>query len=403
MQDQDRNFYELRDGEAEPPSPNPIPTSDKPRAKRSVGRVLRRLLAALLAILAVCAAALAGSFRVGDTSLLFPEAPERGTVFSYGDVVDTSSADYTYEEMRADLYELEEAYPKLFRVSVGGSSADGREILYGDLGPVTAKRQIFVSAGIHGREYLTPLLAMKMTEYYLLNYYTEDENGVAFADLTVDCMIRVVPMVNPDGIAVSQKGIGAIRSEELRATITEAYENDFRLVSYQAYGTMENYLRYWKANARGVDLNRNFDIDYWEDMKAGPSYLSSQKYKGELPASEPETAALVELLSALRNPVAVISFHSQGELLYWDCGQTGSLREKNRALAERIAEVNGYELQTTFENPDATFDDWCALEKGIPSVNIETGTGSCPLPIEQFETIWEQNYRLWRVLVTFGA
>lgn len=329
-----------------------------------------------------------------------PEEEEPLAVFVMGDVVDTFEAEYTYEKMEADLMELQALYPKLLHVASAGKSLDGREIYYADFGAADAPKKIMINAGIHGREYMTPLLLMKQLEYHLVNYTVKNEAGLSFEELFSDVSFRLVPMINPDGIAISQKGLEGIRSFVLRQGIEAIYSSDInRYNSYrEEYKNIEEYLVHWKANARGVDLNRNFDIEYWEEMKTGVVQPSAQKYKGDAPCSEPESQALARITEELDGLVCAVSIHSQGEIIYWDCGQEGELRTKTRALCEAAQAVNGYLPYKEFINPDATYNDWCTLELGIPSINIETGVDKCPLPIEQFETIWNQNIGLWRAL-----
>jgi g-D-glutamyl-meso-diaminopimelate peptidase len=311
-------------------------------------------------------------------------------------IVETDSAEYTYEEMEADLYELEERYGEFIQVSYEGKSHDGRNIYYADIGSSDAEVQIMVNAGIHGREYMTPMYLMAEVEYFLSEAVSDEKLGAKLNDI----MIRVVPMINPDGIAMSQGGLDAIRSEDLKQTILDAYEYDRKLESYQSYKDIDTYLKYWKANARGVDLNRNFDIDYWSELDTERGRPSAQKFKGYLPNSENETKSLISLTDELDGLACAVSIHSQGEIIYWDCGQKGEIRAKTVELAVLANKMNGYPLHTSFTAPDASYNDWCVLELGIPSINIETGTDSCPLPIEQFETIWDQNKELLSALVT---
>ena len=311
-------------------------------------------------------------------------------------IVETDSAEYTYEEMEEDLYELEERYGELIQVSYEGKSHDGRNIYYADIGSSDAEVQIMVNAGIHGREYMTPMYLMAEIEYFLSEATADEELGAKLNDI----MIRVVPMINPDGIARSQSGLDAIRSDELKQTVRSAYEYDRKLESYQSYKDIDTYLKYWKANARGVDLNRNFDIDYWEKLDTERGHPSAQKFKGYSPNSENETKALVSLTEELDGLACSVSIHSQGEIIFWDCGQKGEIRAKTVELAVLANKMNRYPLHTSFTAPDASYNDWCVLELGIPSINIETGTDSCPLPIEQFETIWAQNKELLSSLVT---
>lgn len=316
------------------------------------------------------------------------------------DVVDVSKAEYTYEEMEEDLFLLQQYYPDLLRVNSAGKTLDGREIYYAEFGEANASRRIMINAGIHGREYMTPLIVMDQLEYYLANYDALEKDGKSFGKRMKGIAFCIVPMINPDGITISQKGLEGLRSEVLREQVLTAYENDKKYGGYdQHYSDLSDYLVKWKANARGVDLNRNFGIDGWLELRTGVTYPSSQKYKGEAPNSEPETQALMALTQSLEGLLCSISVHSQGEILYWDCGQTGEVRNQTVALVETIRGVNGYRPQDRFVQADASYNDWCVLNLGVPSVNIETGTGSCPLPIEQFEIIRGQNLSLWDALV----
>lgn len=104
---------------------------------------------------------------------------------------------------------------------------------------------------------------MKQLEYGLAFYGTGSYEGRLLSDLFNKTAIHYVPMVNPDGITISQSGIGGIRSEELRRTIEQCYQND--LAQGRTSAAMERYLNYWKANGRGVDLNQNFPAD-WEEV-----------------------------------------------------------------------------------------------------------------------------------------
>ena len=48
----------------------------------------------------------------------------------------------------------------------------------------------------------------------------------------------------------------------LRADIKNWYDRD--KTNGQTDATFENYMKLWKANARGVDLNRNFNYGFAE-------------------------------------------------------------------------------------------------------------------------------------------
>ena len=306
-------------------------------------------------------------------------------------VVDSTKREYSYEEMLSDLAGLDAAYPNRFTYQSIGQSVAGREIYAICLGNPDASRQILVSAGIHGREYLTPLLVMKQLEFYLRYYEVGTYGGMRYAELFERCAIYIVPMSNPDGIMLSQAGISTLPEGALRETVEAVYESDYRK-GYTSQTDINEYLKFWKANANGVDLNRNFDA-LWDDYRSGEPEPCHKNYKGPSPASEPETRALAALTDSLSNPVAVLCIHSQGEVLYWNCGQPEALYAETLAFTQVLGNGTGYGVMREQTN-DASFSDWCALERGLIAVTVETGKGTCPLFIDKFTAMWEDNYDL---------
>ncbi len=299
-------------------------------------------------------------------------------------VVDVSKQKYTYTEMQEDLRLLAQIYPDHFSYRVIGSSVAGREIYAATIGNPQASRQIVVSAAIHAREYMTAMLVMKQMEFCLANYNAGTYRGIPYSVLFEDLCVCVVPMTNPDGVMLAQNGLSSL-PVELRQTVLDIFASE-----KHDYASIDDYLEQWKANARGVDLNRNYDA-LWEQYDKASAPQSSQ-YKGESPASEPETQAMISLIEGLSNPVCTLCIHSQGEVLYWNCGQ--ETVDRTLEFTQAVAERTGYYVVPD-QNNDASLSDWCELEKGILSITVETGNEKCPLPIEQFEAIWLDNYDLF--------
>ena len=306
-------------------------------------------------------------------------------------VVDHSARDYSYFEMEEDLAYFAKAYPNRFSYRSFGKSVAGRELYVATLGNPDAPKQILVSAGIHGREYLTPLLVMKQIEFYLYYYDVGEYNGISYRELFEDCCFVIVPMTNPDGIMLSQAGLGTLSDPALREKVQAVYKDDFSK-GYTSQTDIDEYLKYWKANANGVDLNRNFDA-LWEDYRSGEREPCHKNHKGPAAASEPETRAMVALTESLSSLQAVLCIHSQGEVLYWNCGQEQALLDRTHAFTEAVADRLDYEIIEE-RNNDASYSDWCALKKDLIAITVETGLGTCPLFIDKFEAIWFDNFDL---------
>jgi len=322
---------------------------------------------------------------------LWTGADETAQTFLQSDtVVDCSKREYSYSEMEEDLQMLAAVYPTRFSYRSFGKTVLGRNLYVAILGNPAASKQILVSAGIHGREYLTPLLAMKQIEFYLAYYDSGIYQEQSYASLFENVCFYIVPMTNPDGIMLSQGGIDTVSDSAVKQQIIHTYSRDFN-EHYTNQTQINEYLKIWKANANGVDLNRNYNA-LWEEYD-GIDRPSLRNYKGPAPESEPETRAMVALANSIPNVQAVICLHSQGEVLYWNCGQETELRDETLRFTQSVSDANGY-LIITKQNNDASLSDWCALKRNLIAITVETGVDACPLPITQFPTIWTQNYDL---------
>lgn len=310
-------------------------------------------------------------------------------------IIDLSTALYSYQKMENDLQLLAGYYPQYMTLDTAGvTTADGRNLYVIYFGNQNASRQIFICAATHAREYMTAQLVMKQLEYYCAHYADGSYNGTAYRDIFENTCFVIVPMVNPDGVSISQFGEEGLNREDLRQNLRAIYESD-KNGGYtdEAYDT---YLTRWKANGMGVDLNRNYSPG-WESVtdRTAPS---SGLYKGTQPGSEAESQALMNIVDGLSNPLLAISYHSYGSLVYWQYGQAAPLWSKNQQLAAHVEALTTY-YQAGYSN-EAGFSNWCVNVKGIPSVTIETGLVPTPLPLDQFELLWSQNKEMWAMLGT---
>ncbi len=303
-------------------------------------------------------------------------------------VVNTQKTAYPYGQLCKDIKGLKQKYPYIFDYVSLGTSYDNRQIFELIIGNKNSKNKIFVQATVHAREYINSVLVMKQAEALCENYYSGTYRGKYYSELLENCCFYIIPMSNPDGVSISIYGADGIRDDALRSKVVKMCNK---------YGSgKRSYYTLWKANARGVDLNRNWDCN-WATSKNTVNYACSSGYKGPSAFSEKETKILKNEVETLQ-PKTVISYHSNGSYIYWDFIQTGTLQRKCSDLFNVVKGLTGY---YSAENPSAhgydtselspCFGDWVAQVKKTPTLTIETGRVSCPIPAKYFSTIWNEN------------
>ena len=294
------------------------------------------------------------------------------------------SSRYTYGEFQRDLSQLQKQAGSALRVDVLDKTVDGNQLYDLRVGKPEAKHHLLVFGGIHAREYITVQLVMRQAVELLA---AQQKNGsfrdAAIRDLLADTEIHLIPMANPDGVSISQLGMDGIHTEAVRETVRNIASKDGKQLT-------AGYLQQWKSNANGVDLNRNFDA-LWESYNDHLGHASADHYKGTAPECEIESKALADLTRRVKFD-ATLSYHTQGEVIYWNFGQEGALRDMTLALAKRTAELTGYRLDGNFQALDtAGYKDWAISKMGIPSLTIEVGHGGNPVDPTQMESIWREN------------
>ena len=288
---------------------------------------------------------------------------------------------YGYNELSSDLMKLKETYPTMQLDSLG-KTVDGRELYRVIVGNPNAPKKILVHAGIHAREYIVCKVAMRQVASLLEMQKTgKTYGGKSIAQMLENTCIHFVPMVNPDGISLVQYGIGGIGSEALRASIMDMAKRE-NVTDYASY------FRLWKNNARGVNLNKNFDAN-WEQTVDRKGYPSKDEYKGSAAESEMESKALADL-QRKENFKCTLSYHTQGEVIYWYFGE-GSYVNDARRLAEIVHKNSNYAIIDYYnENHAGGFKDFTERKLNVPSVTIECGKGTSPVPEQQIDKIWQE-------------
>ncbi|MBR3785514.1 MAG: hypothetical protein IKJ77_03835 [Firmicutes bacterium] len=290
-------------------------------------------------------------------------------------IVSITDTKYTYNDFKTDMDRLVKKYPDLLKKRYLGKTVDDRGLYSMTFGNPKAKKQIFVTAGFHAREYINCQVTMRMIEYYCRNYQTETYNGVSYEKLFNQVSFCILPMVNPDGIAISTYGPSAIKDKKLRAKVKKIDRN----------GSYTN----WKANARGVDLNGNY-INY-----AGPpdkTTFASEGYPGPKSYSEKETKAVRKAMAGCSNIKAVINYHSMGNCIYWGY-HSKKYKAKAWAFAKLFRDMTGYYTIDESYSPMARgdFEHYIMHEYRIPYVCIENGKSRTPVKHSEFKSIYNKN------------
>lgn len=207
-----------------------------------------------------------------------------------------------------------------------GYSFRGREIYAFHVGECYGRQFIAVYA-VHGREWITARLAIKHIRKGI-------KSGGGW----------IIPLVNPDGAAISEE------REPL-----------------------------WKANARGVDLNCNFDAD-WGNGRLNTRRRGGENCIGDFPFSEAETIAVRNFTLKVK-PYVTLSFHTKGGEIYWEYNGRGDIRG-----AQVIADCTGYKVRKIYGSCGG-YKDWCILKLRIPAYTIECGDDSLSHPIKRLRKL----------------
>ena len=189
--------------------------------------------------------------------------------------------------------------------------------------------------------------------------------------------IHYVPSCNPDGTAISQRGFNAIRNKKLRSALRKMGGSSSR----------------WKANARGVDLNRNWNVAFKTSGRKG-----SSGYCGPKAESESETRALVKWSNRIQKQgkiVGIVSYHSTGSIIYGKSTSRApkAVRNATTRMYQTAKSLTGYQLvqHESYALPHGYSRTYYLYKKKIPFITVEVGRGAAPLGGGEFGSIWAKN------------
>ncbi len=259
---------------------------------------------------------------------------------------------------------MDERYDFL-KVSSLGESILGRKIHMLTLGNEKAEKSVLFVGTHHGCEWITTLVLLKFVND-LCEYYRSGKQpfGINLQGLFSSRCLRIVPKLNPDGAEIHINGVS--KDCLLYDRIEKMSGGDYSL---------------WKSNARGVDLNHNYDagfeeyklLERKEGITEGPT-----RYSGNYPFSEPETSSLVNFIRYDGRIKMSLSLHTSGEEIYYT--SDGYAPKGAKSIGDKLAALSGYRLSKP--NGLAAYGgltDWFIKEFDLPAFTIECGRDKTPI------------------------
>ncbi len=296
---------------------------------------------------------------------------------------------HTYETLVRDIQALAEAHPAICKLADLGPTWEttkglaSRQVwgLHISKGDAAAKPAIAFIAAQHSREIVTPEIALALARMLVEGYGTDPEM-TTFVE-TRD--IWILPMVNPDGHA------RVVRGEDWRKNTNSA-----TLVGFAGV----------EANGRGVDLNRNFTFHWGEE--GASSNPSSPTFRGSGAGSEPETQAVIRLLSS-RKFTYLMSYHAYSNLIMWPWGYSDAPPPDPRlpAIGKKLGSLTGYRPQQSKDLylTSGGITDFAFGQLGTLAFTTEIGSwddGFLP-PFARVAQMWKENEPAARYLLKTAA
>ncbi len=255
----------------------------------------------------------------------------------------------TYSMMWKGIEDLCKEYPEILSYSVYGKSTKGRNLFLVKMG--SGSKKGLVVAGIHGNEHLTTAYALRCIEEYCRTYKNGGKLGnYDLKELFSKYTLYIAPNCNPDGSEIAHNG-------------------DSPLVAISGGLNRDEY----KANANGVNLNRNFPF-FFEGIVEYGTTPSNQNSKGPSGGSEIETKELMALCN--ENSFAfMLSLHVRGNITYWSDIITKDAGGITSGLCSKIQNVTGIvKVSSPTSKPSSYgggFENWFRYTYQRPGICVE--------------------------------
>jgi zinc carboxypeptidase/immune inhibitor InhA-like protein len=291
----------------------------------------------------------------------------------------------SYDEpggIRDELYEVAADNPDITKLEVIGETEQGREILAIRLtrnAGTTAdgsKPSVLYVATHHAREWISTEVDRRLLHWYIDRYR---EDNAQIRNLLGSTELWFVPVHNPDG-----------------------YQYTFDAERLWRKNLHDNDGDHTITNADGVDPNRNYPEHWNYDEEGSESQFTSETYRGDHPASEPETQALMGLHARVGFEFS-ISYHSFGPLLLYPQGWQVQTPSADDPIYLALTGDDGHPAAQGF-NPGVSADlyttngeytDWAHSQAGTLAwtPELEEGCDGCGFVFPDNETLVEKEFK----------
>ncbi len=322
-----------------------------------------------------------------------------GSQTGYESMKNDFGAYHTFEEVEREIFLLKEKYPDIITIHVMGTSWQKRS-LYAvtisdqDKNKTTGKReeQVIIQSGMHARE----LIPVEVSLYTMKNLVENYQKNEFITNLVDNKEIIFIPVLNPDGLKKYEEII-----ESKGVSTWESWRKNCR--DNNRDGKIEDYMD-------GVDLNRNFSVDFGGN--GASSLVGSQIYHGPRERidndkdgkidedlldykdndgdgkidedtaggfTEPETIAYKNFVDSLDNLVSALDLHSCSGLIMWPNGFSPEKTKDDAvfsAIAQKMRELQSDpyrigDIYHTIYPVSGDICDWLYHEKNVLAMTIE--------------------------------
>jgi carboxypeptidase T len=211
---------------------------------------------------------------------------------------------HTYDELRSEMQNLAATYPDICAFYDFGTTLQGRQMMACKVSDNVQTDEdepvMFIVGNHHAREPMSVEVVFYDLKWFLENYASDPDVQTAVNGLEM----WFVPMCNPDGHTYdgyAESGHEGWWRKNCRDVLGDGFDD------------------WGNGDGDGIDLNRNFTYEWGYDDQGSSGDWWDQTYRGDSPASEAETQALINLIDQ-QGVCTALTYHSYGQYIIMPWG-----------------------------------------------------------------------------------